>query len=268
MFMNRLLLGVSLGMAGFSANATVLLIDVGGSIGSYFTIATGQQVDEQLGAAFSARLVLDLSHGQSFYQSDADGTVNRTESQTGCAEMQGAACNPLYTFTDSPVTTSFQVTVNGVRYDALPDAANETSLQKSISAPDDGSFHLFSGQRRANFNAMSSFVDQTTRTLLLSVQGGGGASWLNVGDLADLGSLLPQGIGFTFEDSRMDCTLYAPFGRCEETAYRPGSFYATGLVTSFTVTDISPSAQVPEPGALALVGLGLAGLVAVRRRRT
>jgi hypothetical protein len=138
----------------------------------------------------------------------------------------------------------------------------------------DGTFEFFVSAVNSNFATGTGFGDGTPWLSLKGVNTNGGNAGSLVGNITNFAQFSGQGNGF------LDVVggMAAPFLNTNSKGNGRDFFYTSsfqpinggpvaGVLTHVGTADISGSSQVPEPGVLALLGLGLAGIGFARRNK-
>lgn len=107
------------------------------------------------------------------------------------------------------------------------------------------------------------------KNLDLSLNFGQGNTFFDLGDLSGTSFILafnPSGVITDLNFWGRNDAGVTLWGTSPFRGFASGAMGANGTVT-YTVNAIAPASQVPEPVSLALLGLGVAGMAAARRRR-
>lgn len=183
--------------------------------------------------------------------------VTETFEGFGAGHQNGSIATSVGTFTQN---------VAGTGGECEPNCAGGVAVLDDLTSPFGGRFATPSGP--GNNNWLDSFDSQV---MTLSVEPGYNSIGFYMTDPNDTGGRLTVGgVTFTFDDifasAKSDGGVFY-ISLYDEAGLGDIVFYANDEADGFGIDNVTIG-RVPEPGTLALLGLGLAGVGLSRRRKS
>lgn len=227
-----------------STMAAPVKFELSGKVRSYLDLATSSYDDTWSGLSFTAGYTIDSANAE---------TVNPyyLYSNSGCAQSVFGVCT-LNFFTGAPVVTSWFIDIVGRRFESShqPDWSESSELQNGPRQ---------TGVRHERYSFVAPALGAEASLNSIAFQASAYGSGLSDGfeGAPDLGAATSAGI-----------SLISQSFKCIYTTQQCGPYERAGFFLDLGIDSwAGRSTDVPEPGSLPLVLLGLTVFVASRRRR-